>query len=761
MADTTYPLALPALQLLVGGIDYTAVVMAKTLTVHQILGQQVDTCAFSVKSPESWRAAAVAKPTVGQSVAVSVQTGTGGAFVRVFTGQISNVGETRIANRTVRWDVDCVDNSHVLRRNLVIRNYQILLVSDIVLDLVARYAPGVDTSNVSATANRTVQSLTFSYITVMDALTQLAQLVSYQWFLDPNGALWFYDPLNVAIRQSPNSVTDTSQNYNELFIEPQLDQVRNRIYVQGGSTLSDTIQETFDCDGQNNGIGDTFRLSHRNIVSTQIGTIPGGLTGQFFTLNGVPQTTLEQGVSNADESSLVPGGWLVDVTNGIVSRSPTTPIPADRAHAVFQYQFSVPVNVMRQDTNSIATVAALEGTDWITTVSGDNPKYWWPLGESNLSTFAVAGNRGWASALGSAYTATYSGGVTQAVGPLIAPANTAAHFGGIDGRVIAQSGVRIQSSQYSLEALVLAGTQANRGIISQYDSTTLGGVVLYIDTFNNYELAHRRGGVDNTLANLFTSVAPTATVYDHVVATYSGTSALLYVNNQLLGSGSLLAPTNNNVAGGVEIGDYDYTTGTHFAAASIAHAAIYDYALSAQQVADHYFSFRYGGVREQAVTQNGTTSFDAARQIAYAQLLKYSAVLTHLRWSSFVSGWQAGDTVTINVTSANTGRTFSGTALIQEVQMKWLGAQRVEYTVDCNATRYHPMDHAVVIAAPNTPIIPNAPVGGLTLIAPLGTDKALLIDGTVGVTLANPPFFVQPDFGNISSTPVITVGQWI
>src|SRR5574337_2062058 len=172
---TTYPLPLPAFQLLIAGVDYTAVVMAKTLTVHQILGQQVDTCAFSIKSPESWRAAAVAKPTVGQSVAVSVQTGTGGTFVRVFTGQISNVGETRIANRTVRWDVDCVDNSHVLTRILVIRNYQNMLVSDIVLDLVARYAPGVDTSNVSATANRTVQSLTFSYITVMDALTQLAQ----------------------------------------------------------------------------------------------------------------------------------------------------------------------------------------------------------------------------------------------------------------------------------------------------------------------------------------------------------------------------------------------------------------------------------------------------------------------------------------------------------------------------------------------------------------------------------------------------------
>lgn len=728
----TYPLDLPSLQVTIASVDVTAYVLARTLVTHAVLGPQVDSCAFGLKAPESYRAGSLTKPSVGQSVQVLIKTSPSASFSPIYTGIISRVGEVKMAYKTVRWNIECVDNTHLLTRLLVVQNYQNQLVSDIVLDIAKKYCGGIDTSGVQVTHGRTVQSITFSYKSPLDCFEELAGLVQYQWFVDPANILYFYDPSST-LRVASQSITDTSNNFDELTIEPQLDQVRNRVYVTGGMGLSATVVETFPCDGRR----DTFTLQHRNIISPNLGMQRDGKLGDFMTLSGssyggaaVNQLTA---VASIGDASLLPSGWLVDVENAIVGRSVGTPIPPDETLATFRYQYKVPVNVVQQDIASMQAVAALDGSDWVTTVSGDNPLHWWRLNETSGTE---AHNRGPSVQL----SGVYSGGYTQGVvGPVINdPTSFATEFDGVSGKVNAVSGVRFYAN-YAIEALVQTplSLTATAPIWTYVAPYTAEGTELVIDT-GQYLLVHYDSSTTPHL--LRAPINASIGRYDHVVAQYVTGSGALYINNQLAaGPTALFGPNFTGTNARFSMAAYGNLTipiQSPQLRSRMAEVVIYSGGLSATQIGEHYFAFKYGGIREHALTINGETSYDACMQLANAELDRYSAVITKLTWNSFVPPWQVGDTVTVNVTSTNLGRTFSGTALIQEVVMRWLGAQRFRYEVMCQSVRYNPLDHARALAAPRDPIVPNSTVAGLVLMTTFTEDDAIVIDGPVTHTIA-------------------------
>jgi hypothetical protein len=760
---TTYPLPLPSVRVWVAGVDRTATgeVMASTIQVRQILGAQVDSASFSLFPPSSWRTAGGSLPTVGQSVLIEVQNGTGQPFVARFGGSISHVTQVKVGPGAARWDIQCVDYTNLLAQILVNKTYVGWEVSDIVRDVVRQYAPQVIIdANVMDTAT-ILDHVSFAFVYPLAVVQQLAQIVTYEFYVDATLVLHFY-PAGTTTQASAESVTNTSQNYDNLSIEPQLDQVRNRIFVQGGAASSTPVIDQWDADGQTT----VFPLAHDNVVATL--TISGA--SPFMTIDGVAQRVGLAGV--VDESTFA-GGFILEPGNNAHVRTPvgTDTIP-DGSRVVFSYQWQVPISVMRESQPSQAAVAALDGTAYSTVVLGDSPIFYWRLDEASGSRIANS------AATGVTFSGMLTGNATLGIAGVIhADTDTALDLAG--GRILMVSGAKIPTSNGSLEAWVRTSTfqtgstlpdgspaYRDAGIVGQWDTAfARGGAALWVTSGGTYGLAYDQNYPTNPpLVAFAASGQPTGTNWDHVVGTWQtvGISRVrsLYVNNTLVAQDSVLLNPGTVPGSGIEIGNYNYDTGSHRLLGSLDEVAVYAYALSGTQIAEHYNAALYGGVRDYAVNDTSLTSFAVARARGDLELARWSNVVTVISFDSWVPTWKVGDSVPVVVTPAVTGFTFSGTALVQELDVGFVGAERARYSVQCQATRFNFLDYQQMLLGVQAQAVQQGQVAALNLIELDAATTLLVVPGSVTATVNTPPFHVAPDWGS-GTTPYIVASYWV
>lgn len=767
MADATYPLALPSVRLSVNYSDRSHELMAGTLRVISTLGSQIDTCTFTLKAPESWRNLTSQKPVEGQPVLVETKTGSG-AFGAYFGGSISKVNEVRIATATVVWACECVDYTNLLSRVVVNKMYTGWNVGDIVRDVVRQYAPQVIVNQNVQNCTTIIDKISFPFVYPINIIETLAEMSGYQWFVGPDRVLNFFPATS---NTSPNEITDTSDNYYNLAISPQLNQVRNRIWVTGGVAESDTVVETWDVSGAENG---TFNLNHTDIKATLVSG--NGEVTPFMRLNGIEQTVIFAGI----DISAFPGCYVLDPAIGQVrpgDYNGSTYIPQDGDKIEFNYKYNVPIAVMREDTDSQATVASLDGTAYSTVVASGLPIFYWRLGETS-GAYQNSGTGG----------LTYSGmqtatGLQRGIeGALQGDPNLACQFQG--GRIATLSGTQCPLAKGTLEAWVSVGleqlgTFANGqpayrqvGIVGQWDDTPSivaagggGGVMLWLTSGGTYGLGYNGGGADMVnnqhLLTVNVSGRPSGGgQYDHVVAGWDNVAGQrkLWVNNTLVGADNFFQPHGVIPGSGIEIGNYDYFRGFNApqwpSLCKIDEVAVYDYLISGETVNAHYQSGRYAGVREYVVNNTALSSFDSARKIADSQLDKWAQVITPIEFESFLSGWAVGDTITVNVTASATGRNYSGTALIQQVDAQWIGNQRVRYLVHCESARFNVIDWQKSIVGQ------QKFTGTTTNLQVINTEHstAALLVGSTLASGATPPFRIGPDPGVSVIHPTAVVG---
>lgn len=747
---TTYPLANSTFTLTINGASFTQYVLSRTLSIHHISGGQADTCTFGLKTPETWRVSAavptIAKPSVGAEVIVSLGA-VGSTLTQEFGGFITDVNEATISPGRVRWDITCTDYSSLLQRALANKTYRDMLASDIIADLCRTYAPTIDTSLLTPT-QKVINVISFTFMYLTECISALATLegqlgTSYYWSISPTKQLRFGP---TGTYTSPNSITDTSLNFLHLQIHPQIQQVRNRVFVQGGAALSHAM---YDYRDQATSTTNYWNIPYPNVIMN----LASGLAypTDAMTVNGLGIPVQLEGIGQVNGATVDDAAWQGGAFLGyggdtsFIRLALNTPIPNPGDHILFKFQYPVPIGVVRESLDSMATVALLVGEDYAFVVSGDGPQYWWRLNDQNVAYSAKAAVLGVAPKVvsGPYYVATYSGGITAGVaGPITAePTIDSVDFGGANGRVACASGVCISTKAYTLEAWVQADPlrgNSNVGLVGQYDSTGGNGAALFLDATGQYNLVH-----NSTTMTPSPSTTPVGAAYDHVVATFSGGCAALYVNTRLIANAGAF-PTPVRTAFGVEIGAYNNQTGAHFLRGRMADVAIYDYAISGSVIAEHYAAGKWGGVRESVVSDSSLTSFDEARREGDGQLARYSSVTTDIKFESEVSGWKVGDTVPITVTAANTGHAYTGNATIQEVQLEWLGAQWVHYAVSCSEVLFNWFDQQIALAQAQ----PDQLLGAIQNQISAYTCTALIVPGAaVGTKLVTLPYVVGPDWG--------------
>jgi hypothetical protein len=317
-----------ARQIKIAGIDRWADLIDGTLEIEQVLTSQVDVCSFQVRGEQ---------PTEGEDVQViDSELGT------LFAGVIDKVELAQdIWGQEQVWKVECSDYTAILDRKLVVETYENMAADAIVRDIIAKYGGGVFTTNNVREGAPTIEYLTLDYKRPSEALKEIADYVGWDFYVDYNKDVWFFNPASEAA-PAP-MVLEPGGYFRNLKHTIDTQGLRNRVYVRGGTMLSDPWTYEVKADGS----ARAWVLPHKpHDITVKVG--------------GVTKTC---GIENVHDESQF--DFMMNFEEKYVRCSAQTPTPASGTTLSFTYRYDIDVITMVEDVASQQAIAAVQGGDGV------------------------------------------------------------------------------------------------------------------------------------------------------------------------------------------------------------------------------------------------------------------------------------------------------------------------------------------------------------------------------------------------------------
>lgn len=308
-------------------VDRTADIMMNNFSIQQVLTSSEDSMSFTVHNGN--------KPANGQAIVV-----TDGTTV-LFGGIIDSVKADELPGGIARWNCTARDYSYSFNAKLVADVWEDVSASTIVSEIIASYCTGFSSAGVDDGAPN-VEYIFIDYEKPAECLKKLAEYVGWEWYIDYNKVVQFFDP-STRNAPAPIQLTDATdiRTWKHNIDEQGL---VNRVYVIGGTMRSDPAAFEFVADGKQT----IFNLAHKphNLSMTVDGVAVAVGTENLQEDDGTYDYFLnfqEKYVKNANGTAIIAAGTTVAVT----------------------YQYDIPVITLVEDTVSQAAVAAVQGGDGI------------------------------------------------------------------------------------------------------------------------------------------------------------------------------------------------------------------------------------------------------------------------------------------------------------------------------------------------------------------------------------------------------------
>jgi hypothetical protein len=228
-----------------GGNAVTAYLIEESFKLTNALGQQIDTCNFTLED------AYKTMPDIDIWDAVTVVID---GVTTIFSGYITNVvSEPADSEATKRVKVSCQDKTALLGKEIVINETYEGQTDEAVLDsLFSTYLPEITTVNVAAAPG--VWSFHFDNKTLLDVVKEIAEKTRSQWFIDAAGDLHWWQGTTpstapFSLSDAPDGVNTFPWQKGSLRIDDDGTELVNCVTVYGGKTQTAIITETFSGDG--------------------------------------------------------------------------------------------------------------------------------------------------------------------------------------------------------------------------------------------------------------------------------------------------------------------------------------------------------------------------------------------------------------------------------------------------------------------------------------------------------------------------------
>lgn len=273
----------------INSVDRTADVIANTLVIDDVLNDQQNTCAF-----EFMDLTGNGMPEGDQEIVITLNDGS-----KMFGGYIADVTISKLQTGLPQASVTCIDYARLLDSFLVHKTYQDMTDAAIFQAIVDTYCVGFGITTDNVVSGVTISQVSFNYIQPSQAFRRICDATGRNWYIDYDKDVHYF-PINQS--NTPFDIDSSETGYFNLSISKDSSQIKNRVYVRGGTKLSEftTYSEKGD------GIKTKFVLPDKphevtltvNGVSKSIGIKNVNLTGYDWYLN-FQEKYLEQDTGGA------------------------------------------------------------------------------------------------------------------------------------------------------------------------------------------------------------------------------------------------------------------------------------------------------------------------------------------------------------------------------------------------------------------------------------------------------------------------------
>lgn len=306
-----------AYNITINGIDRTADVLSSTLVIEDIINDQQNTCGFSLIDLSG-----NGIPDNEDEITITLDDAT-----KVFGGYILTVDMSMQGTGVVQANIRCVDYSRLLDRNLVHKSYESMTDAAIIEDIVTTYCPGFGITTTNVETGVTIDQISFNYVQPSQAIRRIADLTGRNWYIDYDKDIHYFSLLtNVA----PFDIDSSNAEYKHLSISKDTSQLKNRVYVRGGTKLSDTTSYSEKGDGQ----------------KTKF-VLPDKPHDIALSVNGSSKTL---GIKNVN---LTGYQWYVNFQEKYVEQDPGQSVLTSSDTLTISYKYDIPILVAVEDTTSI------------------------------------------------------------------------------------------------------------------------------------------------------------------------------------------------------------------------------------------------------------------------------------------------------------------------------------------------------------------------------------------------------------------------
>lgn len=303
----------------IAGVDRTADVVINSLTIEDVINDQANTCQLAIANLHS-----LGIPETDDEIIITLNSGS-----KLFGGYITNIAlsskkDTGIVIATLQ----CTDYSRLLDRNLVRRTYENQTDAEIINDIVTRYCVGSGITTTHVISGVTLEQISFNYLQPSQCFRKIAELTGRNWYIDYDKDIHYF-PLTT--NTTPFNIDSAENRYYSLNITKDATNIKNRVYVRGGTKLSDYT--TYSTKGD--GVKRQFVLPDK----------PHDVT---ITVNGVAKTL---GVKNLNTSGF---DYYLNYQEKYIEQDATGTLLTSTDTLATTYKYDIPILVAVEDTLSIA-----------------------------------------------------------------------------------------------------------------------------------------------------------------------------------------------------------------------------------------------------------------------------------------------------------------------------------------------------------------------------------------------------------------------
>jgi len=307
-----------AYSITVGGVDRTADIIAKSITIEDVINDKQNTCRFQLMDLSGSGA-----PQTDDEIIITLADNT-----RIFAGYIVSVVLAKKNRGSVLFEVSSVDYARLLDQNLVHQTYEDMTDQAIIQSIIDEYCAGLGISYTNVLLSVTISQVSYNYLQVSQVFKKICDLTGRNWYIDYNKDVHYF-PLTT--NTTPFNIDNTNDEYIDLKISKNSAQLKNRVYVRGGTKLSDYT--TYSVKGD--GVARSFPLPDK----------PHSVS---ITVNGSAKTL---GIKNIHTSGY---DWYLNYDEKYLEQDTGGSVLTSSDTLAITYKYDIPILVALEHTASIA-----------------------------------------------------------------------------------------------------------------------------------------------------------------------------------------------------------------------------------------------------------------------------------------------------------------------------------------------------------------------------------------------------------------------